>query len=362
MSSDFMLALTQALLAALAGGLTLAMARTLRLRRASDASEWTVSWFALAASLVFGSVHLSPAGGLLFRAINATARALEVSTGVLQVGLLVGVAWTYARARPLPRTVLPRLLFLSVGLGVLQVVIFGGDRRLINAGVVGRVGANALLTAMALPITAIWLILVARPKVTVARGVLAAVYVLIGGVSLLKVAYVMGLVSALPPSVTPASAGLLDVARYTALGVASALILVEKLEAKASTSAEDAAQAREAKDRSDTWFKTLVENAPEIVLVVDRVGRCLYASQSVTRITGWRAQDMFGLDLFDCIHPADRDRVRHAFGGLLSGTPASVPVEFRIRKLEGEHIPVEATGVPLSSPPNACRTRSRSAG
>ncbi len=339
-----MLVFMQAVLAALAAGLTFAMASALRHR---SASEWVMSWLALAAFLLFGSVQVPPSLGPFSQVINVAARVLEVSAGAMQVALLVEVAWIYGRTRPLPRGVQPRLVLVSVGLGLVQAMIFGGQSWMVTDGAVGRVDLHAILTGTALPITGIWLLLISWPRVTIARLVLAGVYMLLGSISLLKIAYVMGFIATLPPSVTLEFVALVDVARYTALGVAAALILVEKLEEKASTSAEDAARAREARDRSDSWFRTLVENAPEIVLVVDRGGRCVYVSQSVTRTAGWLAADLVGQNVFDFIHLADRDRVRFAINGLKSSAPNSLPVEFRIRTQGDDHLTVEATSVHL---------------
>jgi PAS domain S-box-containing protein len=343
MPSDFLLPALQTVLAALAGALTVAMARALRRR---SAPEWWLSWFALVAYLVFGFVHVSPEAEPLARAINVVARVMESSSGALQVGLLVAVAWIYVRMRPLPRRVFQGLALASLGLGVALALVLGGEPSHVHDVVVGRVGTHSVLTAAALPITAAWL-LFARLRATTASTVLSVVYLLFGAVALLKIAYVMGLVSRFPPSITPEFVGLMDVARYTALGLAAALILVERLEAQAATSAEDATRAREAKDLSDSWFKTLVENAQEIVVMVDPSGRCRYASQSVTRIAGWPATDLVGEDLFQHVHPDESERVRAAFRELWTSARDSLPVSFRFRKLTGTYITVEATGVRL---------------
>jgi two-component system cell cycle sensor histidine kinase/response regulator CckA len=341
MSSEFVIGLSQAVMAVCAGGLTWVLARA---SRRALFRYWAVSWFALAVYALLRDVHTSEAlrPAVLKRALHLVGDV----AGTLEIGLLVAVAWSLAREADLPRRSLLAVLGSSVLVGALLAFSMGrgwtapGDP-------IGAVGAHAVAAAVALPLTSVWL-LVPLSRACVSRVALSAAFAIVGGVSATKIAIALGIVSRAPGFVTVELVGLADVTRYTALGLASALVLAEELRIKATRNEEAAARAVEARDRTESWFGTLVENARENVLVVDGTGRCLYASPSISTTARVSAADAVGVDLFTWIHPEDLAAVRHTFERLVSGaSPAPIPAEFRVRKPDGSYFVAETTGVPL---------------
>jgi two-component system cell cycle sensor histidine kinase/response regulator CckA len=56
---------------------------------------------------------------------------------------------------------------------------------------------------------------------------------------------------------------------------------------------------------SDRQFRALIENALDLIAILDREGVMLYVSPSVERVLGYRADDLIGRNLFALVHPDD---------------------------------------------------------
>jgi len=67
-----------------------------------------------------------------------------------------------------------------------------------------------------------------------------------------------------------------------------------------STSAPDNAPASEA------YFKSLIENALDIITVLNRRGVIQYESPSIRKTLGYEPDEMVGQQVFHYIHPDDR--------------------------------------------------------
>ncbi|MFO1045276.1 MAG: PAS domain S-box protein [Planctomycetaceae bacterium] len=72
----------------------------------------------------------------------------------------------------------------------------------------------------------------------------------------------------------------------------------------------DRVRALDSVRHSEERFRKLVENAWDASVVVDRVGRIMYATQSIRRILGLQPADLIGRQGFDFIHVDDRIRTR----------------------------------------------------
>jgi PAS domain S-box-containing protein len=68
-------------------------------------------------------------------------------------------------------------------------------------------------------------------------------------------------------------------------------------------------RAVEALQRSEEYFRSLIENALDIITVVDVDGTVRYGSPSFERVLGYPHAALTGESLFKLIHPEDRDRV-----------------------------------------------------
>lgn len=104
-------------------------------------------------------------------------------------------------------------------------------------------------------------------------------------------------------------------------------------------------RAENALRRSEQYYRSLIENAQDMITVLDATGTILYQSPAAQRILGYRPVDLVGQKVFELVHPDDIRSVRTAFleGVRLAGSPRSV--EFRCRHQDGSWRVFESIGV-----------------
>ena len=93
--------------------------------------------------------------------------------------------------------------------------------------------------------------------------------------------------------------------------------------------------AEDALRTSEERFRSLVQNASDMISILDSEAKIVYASPSSQRILGTQPTDSLGDHGFDLIHPKDRPRVQSMFDDLLSKPGKSSTAEYRIRHTEG---------------------------
>jgi len=87
--------------------------------------------------------------------------------------------------------------------------------------------------------------------------------------------------------------------------------------------------------RKEQYFRSLIENASDIVAILNPEGDFIYASPSIERILGWNSQSLVGRSVFGLIHPEDRDAIRERFKKRVRNLLPSVPTEFRMQHRNG---------------------------
>ena len=94
-------------------------------------------------------------------------------------------------------------------------------------------------------------------------------------------------------------------------------------------------------------FRSLIENSPDAVSVIEARGDFLYGSASTTRIFGYQPEELVGRNCLELIHPADRDHSRRALKDVLA---KSGPLQWdaRILNKDGTYSWVESTVSNLS--------------
>ena len=73
---------------------------------------------------------------------------------------------------------------------------------------------------------------------------------------------------------------------------------------------------------SETYFRTLVLNTSDVILIVDDEDRVRYASPSATAVLGG---DPVGVPIYDVIHPVDRRRLADLLHAVRAGQGLSLP-------------------------------------
>jgi PAS domain S-box-containing protein len=87
-------------------------------------------------------------------------------------------------------------------------------------------------------------------------------------------------------------------------------------------------------ERHSDWYRKLVEQAGDVLIVVDTDGTLTYVSPAVERLLGYDSANLTGGDGCDYIHPGDRDAVFDAVETLHETPGHSTTVEFRCRRAD----------------------------
>lgn len=102
--------------------------------------------------------------------------------------------------------------------------------------------------------------------------------------------------------------------------------------------AEKALQASERKSR------TMIEQATDLILLLDPTGVFTYASPSHQRIIGYAPVELVGRNVFEFIHPADKKQVHIAWAEAFEASGNIAAIECRLRHANGSWVTVEAIG------------------
>jgi PAS domain S-box-containing protein len=106
--------------------------------------------------------------------------------------------------------------------------------------------------------------------------------------------------------------------------------------------------AEEALQQSEERWRAMIDNAHDIVTILDPEGRMGYQSPALTRVTGFTPEELAGESAFDYMHPDDAAVVAVEFQRVL-GAPGSVGhAGYRFRHKDGSWRHLEAFGRTLS--------------
>jgi len=103
------------------------------------------------------------------------------------------------------------------------------------------------------------------------------------------------------------------------------------------TAIDDRKRSEERLRQDEREFHLIVDFVPELMVVLDAVGRVLYANRAALEYTGRTLDEVVSApDVWPLvIHPDDTPLVRETVEGLARGIPSEI--EVRIRRWDGEH-------------------------
>jgi PAS domain S-box-containing protein len=90
-------------------------------------------------------------------------------------------------------------------------------------------------------------------------------------------------------------------------------------------------------------FRSLIENSPDAISLIDARGEVLYASASNTKVLGYQPEELVGRNGWDLIHPEDRDHASSMLQTVLSQPPVPLQWHARLRRKDGTYCWVEST-------------------
>jgi PAS domain S-box-containing protein len=102
---------------------------------------------------------------------------------------------------------------------------------------------------------------------------------------------------------------------------------------------------------SENRFRSLIENSADGIALVDPEGFVFYETPSVNHVLGYTPDELIGTNVFDLIHPDDRERIRQLHQ-VISGEPGrSITSEHRELHKDGTWRWIEGTGYNLLAEP-----------
>jgi PAS domain S-box-containing protein len=107
------------------------------------------------------------------------------------------------------------------------------------------------------------------------------------------------------------------------------------------------ARVRESEER----FRALIQNASDVITLLEVDGTILYQSPSLERTLGYSPEELVRENAFDFIHPDDLEATLEAFSQMLADPGFSPSVEYRFRHKDGSWRYMESIGSNLLDDP-----------
>lgn len=133
--------------------------------------------------------------------------------------------------------------------------------------------------------------------------------------------------------------------RLARLGTAVRNALAEsKLLQERRNSDEQLRLANEELRQREAWFRLLIENATDLIVVVDPAGIVRYHSPSCLRYLGFTPEEIVGRQVSDFIHPDDLKAIQEGLQRALVGAQRAAPIEYRLRHKDGSWRVIQSHG------------------
>ena len=139
-----------------------------------------------------------------------------------------------------------------------------------------------------------------------------------------------------------------NVATYTAALLAAIMLIAL---ARSWQREQTRRSEQEALRRSAEHFRSLVQNASDIILIMEPKGAVRYISPAVERVLGYKREDVMGKDNFTPVHPDDMAHVQDVVAEAVENPGTTFPVELRLRHADGSWRHVESRCTSLLDDP-----------
>jgi len=103
-------------------------------------------------------------------------------------------------------------------------------------------------------------------------------------------------------------------------------------------------QAQQALRENEERFRSLIENALDLIAVLGIDGKIHYVSPSIKTLLGYQAEAIAATNIFQYIHPEDSCGVQQIFQNVIAQPGTTATAEFRCRHQDGFWRVIEASG------------------
>jgi len=102
-------------------------------------------------------------------------------------------------------------------------------------------------------------------------------------------------------------------------------------------------QAEESLHKSEAIKNTMVSNISDVIVVIDKNGVNQYKSPNITKLFGWKPEELIGKNTWDTVHPDDLEACQNLFGTILHKPDATGSIELRYKRKDGRYVWIDIT-------------------
>lgn len=94
-------------------------------------------------------------------------------------------------------------------------------------------------------------------------------------------------------------------------------------------------RAEDALNRSEAYFRSLIENTSDIITILNADGAIRYMSPSVEHVAGYTPSELTGRNIFEYVHPDDETDATDIIARVVQNPGVILSTEFRLRHNDG---------------------------
>lgn len=129
---------------------------------------------------------------------------------------------------------------------------------------------------------------------------------------------------------------------YIKKGKLTRLIPAIERELKEARRSRTRRKAEQALQENQDRFRSLIENALDIITVVGTDGKIRYESPSIERVLGYKPEELIGKSIWDYVHPEDIKSIINTFSKAIQNPAIAISTELRFQHCNGEWHTLEA--------------------
>ena len=102
-------------------------------------------------------------------------------------------------------------------------------------------------------------------------------------------------------------------------------------------------QAQENLARSEEYFRSITENASDLITILNEFGIIQYESQSHEKVLGYKPQELIGNNVFDYLHPDDIFKIKKFLINQVNSNVPEDAITYRFRHKNGQYRYLESS-------------------